>query len=143
MDLRIYIYLSSAYLFSIDPPGCQDIDDAISVKELPNGCVELGVHIGSIFLLCRIQLIKPLIADVSYFVSENSYTDLEARNRCAIICDELYDPNLKRRGTTVYLADRRYDMLPKVLSERVCSLRHRVDRYAGKMGFSAVFFKPV
>lgn len=36
------------------------------------------------------------------------------------------------RGTTVYLADRRFDMLPSVLSERVCSLRHRVDRYAGK-----------
>lgn len=36
------------------------------------------------------------------------------------------------RGTTVYLADRRFDMLPSVLSERVCSLRHRVDRFAGK-----------
>lgn len=34
------------------------------------------------------------------------------------------------RGTTVYLADRRFDMLPSVLSERVCSLRHKVDRYA-------------
>lgn len=34
------------------------------------------------------------------------------------------------RGTTVYLADRRFDMLPSVLSERVCSLRHHVDRYA-------------
>ncbi|RCH78425.1 DIS3 mitotic control, partial [Rhizopus stolonifer] len=33
-------------------------------------------------------------------------------------------------GTTVYLADRRFDMLPSVLSERVCSLRHKVDRYA-------------
>jgi DIS3-like exonuclease 1 len=34
------------------------------------------------------------------------------------------------RGTTVYLADRRFDMLPSVLSERVCSLRHHIDRYA-------------
>lgn len=34
------------------------------------------------------------------------------------------------RGTTVYLADRRFDMLPSVLSERVCSLRHKVDRYS-------------
>lgn len=34
------------------------------------------------------------------------------------------------RGTTVYLADRRFDMLPSVLSERICSLRHKVDRYA-------------
>ncbi|KAI9485834.1 MAG: DIS3-like exonuclease 1-like protein [Benjaminiella poitrasii] len=85
-------------VFSIDPPNCQDIDDALSVKELPDGKIELGVH----------------IADVSYFVKENYMTDLEARSR----------------GTTVYLADRRFDMLPSVLSERVCSLRHKVDRYA-------------
>ncbi|KAI9280073.1 hypothetical protein BY458DRAFT_501294 [Sporodiniella umbellata] len=85
-------------VFSIDPPNCQDIDDALSVKELSDGNIELGVH----------------IADVSYFVKENSMTDLEGRSR----------------GTTVYLADRRFDMLPDVLSERVCSLRHHVDRYA-------------
>ncbi|KAG0210280.1 DIS3 mitotic control [Mortierella sp. NVP41] len=85
-------------VFSIDPPNCQDIDDAISVKEIGNGQIEFGVH----------------IADVSYFVKENSLTDLEAR----------------ARGTTVYLSDRRFDMLPKVLSEQLCSLRHHVDRYA-------------
>ncbi|KAG0363801.1 DIS3 mitotic control [Gamsiella multidivaricata] len=85
-------------VFSIDPPNCQDIDDAISIKEIANGQIEFGVH----------------IADVSYFVQENSLTDLEAR----------------ARGTTVYLSDRRFDMLPKVLSEQVCSLRHHVDRYA-------------
>ncbi|KAI8334960.1 hypothetical protein BC941DRAFT_430785 [Chlamydoabsidia padenii] len=90
--------LRSLTLFSIDPPNCQDIDDALSVRELNNGLVELGVH----------------IADVSFFVKENSLTDLEAR----------------ARATTVYLADRRFDMLPSVLSERVCSLRHNVDRYA-------------
>ncbi|ORX87083.1 RNB-domain-containing protein [Basidiobolus meristosporus CBS 931.73] len=85
-------------VFSIDPPGCQDIDDALSVQELPNGDFEVGVH----------------IADVSSFVLENSATDLEAR----------------ARGTTVYLADRRFDMLPQVLSEQVCSLRENVDRFA-------------
>ncbi|KAG0222836.1 hypothetical protein B0O80DRAFT_474034 [Mortierella sp. GBAus27b] len=85
-------------VFSIDPPNCQDIDDAISIREIENGRMEFGVH----------------IADVSYFVKENSLTDLEAR----------------ARGTTVYLSDRRFDMLPKVLSEQLCSLRHHVDRYA-------------
>ncbi|KAF9315495.1 DIS3 mitotic control [Podila horticola] len=85
-------------VFSIDPPNCQDIDDAISIKEIGNGQIEFGVH----------------IADVSYFVKENSLTDLEAR----------------ARGTTVYLSDRRFDMLPKVLSEQICSLRHHVDRYS-------------
>ncbi|KAG9323359.1 hypothetical protein KVV02_000941 [Mortierella alpina] len=91
-DLRKHI------VFSIDPPNCQDIDDAISIRDIGNGQLEFGVH----------------IADVSYFVKENSLTDLEARER----------------GTTVYLSDRRFDMLPKVLSEQVCSLRHHVDRYA-------------
>lgn len=40
--------------------------------------------------------------------------DLEARNRC----------------TTVYLVDRRTDMLPKLLTENLCSLRSNVDRLA-------------
>ncbi|KAG0244576.1 DIS3 mitotic control [Actinomortierella wolfii] len=99
-ELRRRRDLRQEVIFSIDPPNCQDIDDAISIKEIPGkkGHVELGVH----------------IADVSFFVAENSLTDLEAR----------------ARGTTVYLSDRRFDMLPKVLSEQVCSLRHHVDRYA-------------
>lgn len=41
-----------------------------------------------------------------------------------------YFKQVSIRGTTVYLADRRFDMLPSVLSERVCSLRHHVDRYS-------------
>jgi exosome complex exonuclease DIS3/RRP44 len=50
---------------SIDPPGCTDIDDALSLHRLPNGNYELGVH----------------IADVSYFVRSGSVVDLEARSR--------------------------------------------------------------
>ena len=52
------------------------------------------------------------IADVSHFVKPESLTDHEARNR----------------STTVYLADRRYDMLPAVLSADLCSLLSEVDR---------------
>ena len=33
------------------------------------------------------------------------------------------------RSTTVYLADRRYDMLPGVLSANICSLLSNVNRY--------------
>ena len=40
------------------------------------------------------------------------------------------DIEASRRATTVYLADRRYDMLPAVLSANVCSLLSGVDRYA-------------
>uniref|UniRef100_A0A3B5KVS8 DIS3-like exonuclease 1 n=1 Tax=Xiphophorus couchianus TaxID=32473 RepID=A0A3B5KVS8_9TELE len=50
------------------------------------------------------------IADVTHFVREESLTDLEAR------------------ATTYYLADRRYDMLPAVLSADLCSLLGGVDR---------------
>ncbi|KAJ1974654.1 hypothetical protein H4R35_003509 [Dimargaris xerosporica] len=92
-DLR-----TSHTIFSIDPPNCQDIDDAMSVCELEPGLYELGVH----------------IADVSYFVPAQSHTDIEAR----------------ARATTIYLADRRFNMLPAVLSEGICSLHQGVDRYA-------------
>lgn len=86
-------------VFSIDPKGCEDVDDTLSVRTLPGGKrLELGVH----------------IADVTHFVKEGSLTDLEARSR----------------ATTYYLADRRYDMLPAVLSADLCSLLGGVDRYA-------------
>lgn len=39
----------------------------------------------------------------------------------------------------MYLADRRFDMLPSVLSERVCSLRENVDRYAGMVDEAIVY----
>lgn len=63
-DLR-----SSHRVFSVDPPGCQDIDDAMSVRRLPNGNIELGVH----------------IADVSYFVTHESPLDYEARSRATTV----------------------------------------------------------
>ncbi|XP_022315246.2 DIS3-like exonuclease 1 [Crassostrea virginica] len=92
-DLR-----SSHLIFSIDPKGCEDVDDTLSVRQLDNGNLELGVH----------------IADVTHFVKPGSLTDIEA----------------KSRSTTVYLADRRYDMLPGILSANLCSLISGVDRYA-------------
>eukprot|EP00899_Mesostigma_viride_P022745 jgi/Mesvir1/3655/Mv14948-RA.2 len=83
---------------SIDPPGSTDVDDALSVHWLPNGLLELGVH----------------IADVSFFVGQESLLDYEAR----------------ARATTVYLIGKRFDMLPSVLSENLCSLLGNVDRLA-------------
>ncbi|XP_023604144.1 DIS3-like exonuclease 1 isoform X2 [Myotis lucifugus] len=83
-------------VFSIDPKGCEDVDDTLSVRTLNNGNLELGVH----------------IADVTHFVAPNSYIDIEA----------------KTRATTYYLADRRYDMLPSILSSDLCSLLGGVDR---------------
>ena len=83
---------------SIDPVGCQDIDDALHAQRLPNGNFEIGVH----------------IADVSHFVKPNNAMDTEA----------------SIRGTTVYLVDKRIDMLPMLLGTDLCSLKPYVERYA-------------
>eukprot|EP00730_Choanoeca_flexa_P008168 TRINITY_DN12453_c0_g5_i17.p1 TRINITY_DN12453_c0_g5~~TRINITY_DN12453_c0_g5_i17.p1 ORF type:complete len:1043 (+),score=227.73 TRINITY_DN12453_c0_g5_i17:1776-4904(+) len=92
-DLR-----NSHFIFSIDPLGCEDVDDTLCVRQLRNNMVELSVH----------------IADVSHFVRPGMLTNAEASSR----------------GTTIYLADRRYDMLPAVLSADLCSLHDQVERYA-------------
>ena len=85
-------------VFSVDPPGCTDIDDALHVIQLENGNYEVGVH----------------IADVTYFMKENTPLDKEAQERC----------------TTVYLVNRRIEMLPSLLSGNLCSLMCDVDRFA-------------
>ncbi|VDN17785.1 unnamed protein product [Gongylonema pulchrum] len=54
------------------------------------------------------------IADVSHFVRPDTAMDAEAAHR----------------GTTVYLCDKRIDMLPELLSSDLCSLRENVDRLA-------------
>lgn len=85
-------------IFSIDPLGSEDIDDALSAKILPSGNIQIGCH----------------IADVTYFLQKDSLLDTEA----------------KARGTTVYLAETRFDMLPGILSTDLASLREQKDRPA-------------
>lgn len=85
-------------VFSVDPPGCKDIDDALHCTALSNGNFEVGVH----------------IADVTNFVHPSTPLDDEAA----------------QRGTSVYLVERRIDMLPKPLTEDICSLRADVERLA-------------
>ena len=55
--------------FTIDPFDAKDFDDALSVQTLPNGNIEVGVH----------------IADVSYFVRPGTAIDAEARNRATSV----------------------------------------------------------
>ncbi|RHZ52885.1 hypothetical protein Glove_456g19 [Diversispora epigaea] len=54
------------------------------------------------------------IADVTHFVKPNTPLNEEAESR----------------GTTVYLVDKRIDMLPELLGTNLCSLREKVDRLA-------------
>ena len=89
--------------FTIDPVDAKDFDDALSIRKLSNGNYEIGVH----------------IADVSYYVKENSILDIEAQ----------------KRATSVYLVDRVVPMLPEVLSNNICSLRPNEE----KLTFSAIF----
>ena len=56
------------HILSIDPPGCQDIDDAINIVTFPD-------H----------YLVQVHIADVSNFVLENSQLDILARDRISSI----------------------------------------------------------
>ena len=54
------------------------------------------------------------IADVTHFVKPNNPMDDEATSR----------------GTTVYLVDKRIDMLPMLLGTDLCSLKPYVERFA-------------
>jgi len=59
----------SERIFTIDPTTAKDLDDALHIKELPDGRIEIGVH----------------IADVSYFVKPTTAVDAEAQRRTTTV----------------------------------------------------------
>lgn len=83
-------------VFTIDPSTARDLDDAVSCKLLQDGLYEVGVH----------------IADVTYFVKENTALDATASDR----------------ATSIYLVQKVIPMLPPLLCERLCSLNPGEDR---------------
>jgi DIS3-like exonuclease 2 len=76
-DLR-----ESEFVCTIDPATARDLDDAISIKELPQGTFRVGVH----------------IADVSHFVPVGTALDDEAQRRStSVYLVERVIPMLPRR----------------------------------------------
>ena len=80
----------------------------------PPGCTDIDDA-----LHCRMKEDGTLevgvhIADVSHFIRPGTALDREASDR----------------GTTVYLADTRIDMVPELLSSNLCSLRGGEERFA-------------
>ncbi len=82
-------------IITIDGKDAKDLDDAVYVEKTENG-YKLLVS----------------IADVSYYVKENTELDNEAL----------------KRGNSIYLVDRVIPMLPKKLSNNLCSLNPNEDK---------------
>jgi len=94
--------------------GRVDLRDLTICSVDPPGCTDIDDALHARMLDSGNLEVGVHIADVATFVSEGSAMDLEAQ----------------ARGTSVYLVARRIDMLPKALTETICSLREGVNRLA-------------
>ncbi|CAH2991712.1 unnamed protein product [Chilo suppressalis] len=103
-EIKKRVDLRSICICSVDPPGCTDIDDALHARPI-DGVTADGL---------KKYEVGVHIADVTYFVRPNTALDKEAASR----------------STTVYLVDRRIDMVPDLLSSNLCSLRGGEERLA-------------
>lgn len=94
--------------------GRQDLRDTLICSIDPPGCVDIDDALHATRLPNGNYHVGVHIADVSHFVKPNNAMDSEA----------------SARGTTVYLVDKRIDMLPPLLGTDLCSLKPYVERYA-------------
>ena len=82
-------------IITIDGSDAKDLDDAVYVEKIEEG-----------------YRLLVSIADVSYYVKENTELDTEAL----------------KRGNSIYLVDRVIPMLPRKLSNNLCSLNPNEDK---------------
>jgi protein SSD1 len=64
-SLQARLDLRNERIFTIDPNGTNELDDALHIKQLGNGMIELGIH----------------VTDIAHFVKANSLVDREAKKR--------------------------------------------------------------
>jgi len=94
--------------------GREDFRDEIVCSIDPPGCTDIDDALHAKRLPNGNIQAGVHIADVSHFVHPDNPMDAEAASR----------------GTTVYLVDKRIDMLPHLLGTNLCSLRSHVERLA-------------
>ncbi|KAG9902676.1 ribonuclease R, partial [Aureobasidium melanogenum] len=92
----------------------RDLRDLLICSIDPPGCVDIDDALHARTLSNGNIEVGVHIADVSNFVKPNNAMDQEA----------------SLRGTTVYLVDKRIDMLPMLLGTDLCSLKPYVERFA-------------
>lgn len=96
-------------VFTIDPPGSKDLDDALSVRKIEDSCYEIGIH----------------IADVASVLEKDDPIDIEAQERTRTFYPgEGYQP---------------HHMLPEPLSTNICSLLPNENRNALSIFFRFTF----
>ncbi|CCD26529.1 exosome catalytic subunit DIS3 NDAI_0H03560 [Naumovozyma dairenensis CBS 421] len=92
----------------------KDLRDKLICSIDPPGCVDIDDALHAKKLPNGNWEVGVHIADVTHFVKQGTALDAEGASR----------------GTSVYLVDKRIDMLPMLLGTDLCSLKPYVDRFA-------------
>jgi hypothetical protein len=103
--------VSRSDIFTVDPPGCTDRDDALSIRHHP---LDMENDPNNIQYVITVYI-------------ANVWTWLEAF--------DMWD-TIGTRASTVYLPDTKRSMLPTILAEQLCSLDVNKERYAFAMDFT-------